>query len=159
MQGFSIVEYSDDLAPLFESLNIAWIEAMFTLEASDRDTLRDPRAHIVDRGGAVLFVRDSHLGIVGTCALKPSGDGAFELTKMAVAPVAQGRKAGTFLLDATIARAATIGADPLYLLTNRKCQTAIHLYEKLGFKHDADIMRRFGASYDRCDIAMRYVGA
>ena len=29
--------------------------------------------------------------------------------------------------------AREMGADPLYLLTNRKCAAAIHLYEKLGF--------------------------
>ncbi|WP_234411390.1 hypothetical protein [Rhodanobacter thiooxydans] len=33
---------------------------------------------------------------------------------------------------------------------------AIHLYEKLGFQHDAEIMARHGARYQRCDVAMRY---
>ena len=32
------------------------------------------------------------------------------------------------------------------------------LYEKLGFRHDADIMTRYGARYQRCDVAMRYFG-
>jgi ribosomal protein S18 acetylase RimI-like enzyme len=49
-----------------------------------------------------------------------------------------------------------MGADPLYLLSNRRCAAAVHLYEKLGFQHDAEIMARYGARYERCDVAMRY---
>ena len=55
-----------------------------------------------------------------------------------------------------IARAQALGADPLYLLSNRKSETAIHLYEKLGFVHDDHIMATYGARYDRCNVAMLY---
>lgn len=151
----SIVPYSADRAPLFAAMNAEWIEAMFAMEDADRAALHDPQTHIIAQGGTILFVRDAERGIVGTCALKPAGGGAIELTKMAVVPAAQGLGAGAFLLDAMIARAGAMGADPLFLLTNRKCAAAIHLYEKAGFVHDADIMARFGASYDRCDVAMR----
>ena len=51
-----------------------------------------------------------------------------------------------------------MGADPLYLLTNRACAAAIHLYEKHGFVHDAGIMASYGARYARCNVAMRYAG-
>jgi ribosomal protein S18 acetylase RimI-like enzyme len=44
------------------------------------------------------------------------------------------------------------------LLTNRRCESAIHLYEKVGFEHDADIMSRYGKQYQRADVAMRYRG-
>jgi GNAT superfamily N-acetyltransferase len=70
---------------------------------------------------------------------------------------ARGRKAGEFLLRAVLRRARSLGADRLYLLTNAACAPAIHLYEKLGFVHDAEIMREFGARYERCDVAMRFV--
>jgi len=66
-------------------------------------------------------------------------------------------KAGEFLLQAVIARAQAMSADPLYLLTSSRCAAAIHLYEKLGFRHDAGIMAEYGARYARCDVAMRYV--
>ena len=78
------------------------------------------------------------------------------LTKMAVLERARGRKAGEFLLRAAIARAERLGADRLYLLSNRKSAAAIHLYEKLGFEHDEDVMREFGARYERCNVAMLY---
>jgi DNA-binding MarR family transcriptional regulator len=154
--GLTIREYSDDLAQHFHDINAEWIEAMFVLEAVDREVLENPRAKIIAPGGTILFVEAEGLGIVGTCALKPTGGGSYELTKMGVRASARGLKAGEYLLAATIARAAALGAEPLYLLTNRACAAAIHLYEKLGFRHDAGIMADFGARYARCDVAMRY---
>lgn len=151
-------EFSDDLAVHFHDINAEWIEAMFRLEDTDRDVLQNPRARIVDAGGTILFVEAAGLGIVGTCALQKTGATSYELTKMGVRESARGRKAGEFLLAAVIGRAKLLGADPLYLLTNAKCAPAIHLYEKLGFRHDAGIMARYAARYQRCDVAMCYAG-
>ena len=149
-------EYSDDLAQDFHDINAEWIEAMFVLEPVDREVLQNPREKIIAPGGIILFVEAPGLGVVGTCALKPTGGGSYELTKMGVRESARGLGAGAFLLKAVIARGVEIGADPLYLLTNHTCEAAIHLYEKLGFRHDAGIMADYGARYARCDVAMRY---
>jgi N-acetylglutamate synthase-like GNAT family acetyltransferase len=151
-----IRDFSDGLADTFYRLNAEWIERMFTLEESDRAVLSRPREEILDRGGVILFVEAVDLGVVGTCALKPAADGRFEVTKMAVTPAAQGRKAGEFLLKAVLARAEAMGIEHLFLLTNKRCAAAIHLYEKLGFVHDADIMREHGSDYARCNVAMRF---
>ncbi len=154
--GLSIREFSDDLAHAFRDINAEWIGAMYRIEPTDQDVLDNPRARIVDPGGAILFVEAEGVGIVGTCALQKTGERSFELTKMGVRASARGCKAGEFLLHAVIARAMHMDADPLYLLSNRKSAAAIHLYEKLGFMHDDDIMNAYGARYARCDVAMRY---
>jgi N-acetylglutamate synthase-like GNAT family acetyltransferase len=156
--GLRILSFDDSLAQLFHDINAEWIEAMFALEATDREVLENPRERIIARGGDILFVEAPGLGIVGTCALQRTGPGAFELTKMGVREAARGMKAGEFLLAAVIARAQELGATKLYLLTNHKCAAAIHLYEKLGFAHDAGIMAEYGARYQRCDVAMLYKG-
>jgi DNA-binding MarR family transcriptional regulator/GNAT superfamily N-acetyltransferase len=153
-----IREYSDDLAATFHEINAEWITSMFRLEQSDLEVLQDPRGRIIAPGGTILFVEAPGLGIVGTCALRKTGDDSFELTKMGVRARARGLKAGEFLLAATIERAATMHVKTLYLLTNRRCEAAIHLYEKLGFRHDAEIMEQYGSRYERCDVAMRYRG-
>ncbi|KAB7645523.1 GNAT family N-acetyltransferase [Polymorphobacter fuscus] len=158
MHDLTLVPFRDDLAGAFAAINSEWIAAMYTLEATDRDVLGNPRARIIDAGGDILFVRAGDVGIIGTCALRPSGGGAFELTKMGVLAAARGRKAGEFLLAGAIARARDMQAEgtltELYLLTNKRSEAAIHLYEKLGFVHSADIMARFGSAYARCDVAM-----
>lgn len=152
----SIREYSDELAGAFHDINAEWIGDMFTLEETDKEVLRHPRKNIIDAGGDILFVEARGLGIVGTCALQKTGEHSFELTKMGVRREARGLKAGEFLLAAVIERAAQLQADPLYLLSNAKCAAAIHLYEKLGFQHNAGIMAQYGARYARCNVAMRY---
>jgi N-acetylglutamate synthase-like GNAT family acetyltransferase len=155
--GLLLREYDDSLAQAFHDINAEWIEAMFALEPTDREVLENPRARILDAGGTILFVEAEGLGVVGTCALQKTGPTSFELTKMGVLETARGLKAGEFVLAAVIERARELGADPLYLLTNHKCAAAIHLYEKLGFAHDAGIMAEYGARYQRCDVAMRFV--
>jgi GNAT superfamily N-acetyltransferase len=155
----SIREFQDDLSIHFHDIIEEWISSMFHLEDTDREVLQNPRARIIDKGGVILFVEAEGLGIVGACALQRTDDASYELTKMGVRESARGMKAGEFLLDAMIARARTLGADPLYLLTSTKCAAAIHLYRKKGFQHDAEIMTQYGSRYERCDVAMRHFPA
>ncbi len=151
-----IICWQPSLAHAFHDINEAWISEMFSLEDHDREVLEDPQCFIIDRGGEVLFARRG-AGVVGTCALMPTDDGAIELTKMGVVPGARGQGVGESLLVAALERARSLPQRPLFLLTNRRCASAIRLYEKLGFAHDRDIMSRYGASYARCDVAMRYL--
>ncbi|HEU4959191.1 MAG TPA: GNAT family N-acetyltransferase [Sphingomonas sp.] len=152
----AILDYADDLAPAFHAINAAWIGEMFTIEPHDAHVLAHPREAIVDAGGVILFARHPELGVIGTGALMPTAPGALELTKMGVLATARGTGAGRALLAALIERARALAPDTFYLLTNSKCAAAIHLYEAAGFVHDAGIMARFGATYARCDVAMRY---
>ncbi len=158
-QDVRLIRFTDALAGEFHDINVEWITSMFKLEDTDREVLENPRARIIAPGGDILFAEIDGLGVVGTCALQRTGEGGIELTKMGVRESARGKKAGEFLLQHAIARGIEMGADPLYLLTNKRCAAAIHLYEKLGFVHDPDIAARYGTRYERCDVAMRYAGA
>ena len=154
--AFVVRPFVDELAGDFYRINAEWVQAMFTLEENDIQILTRPRELIIDRGGDILYVEIPGIGVVGTCALIKMGEGIFELTKMGVSEAARGRKAGEFLLASTLQRARAIGMDRLYLLTNRRCSAAIHLYEKLGFEHSPEIMQLYGSRYARCDVAMEY---
>jgi ribosomal protein S18 acetylase RimI-like enzyme len=150
--------YDESLAGDFARINRQWIEEMYALEPLDEAQLGNPGGEIVAPGGAILFVEDEALGIVGTCGLLRTGEREFELIKMAVVPEARERGAGEVLLRATIERARAMGAERLFLLTNSKSQAAIRLYERTGFVHDAEILASRGGEYSRCDVAMRYAG-
>ncbi|GAA0854688.1 bifunctional helix-turn-helix transcriptional regulator/GNAT family N-acetyltransferase [Aliiglaciecola litoralis] len=156
-QTVSIVEFSPDLASFFEQINRQWIEDMFVLEDVDKQVLQHPIENIISKGGKIWFAKHPELGIVGTCALLNKGNGAFELTKMGVLANVRGLKVGEILLQHVIKQAIEI-ADCLFLLTNAQCEAAIHLYEKNGFVHDKQIMQTYGQSYQRCNVAMRFVG-
>lgn len=156
MSSVTITDFCDENARAFHDINAEWISAMFHLEATDIAVLENPRERIINTGGAILFAEVAELGTVGACALQRTSEGCFELTKMGVRETARGFKVGEALLAAVIERAKTMRATQLYLLTNQKCEAAIHLYEKLGFVHDSDILAAHGARYTRCDVAMTY---
>ncbi|GBL06294.1 bifunctional helix-turn-helix transcriptional regulator/GNAT family N-acetyltransferase [Glaciecola sp. KUL10] len=152
-----MLPYQPELADYFESINTEWINKMFVLEEIDKQVLSDPQKHIIDKGGFVFFAKHPALGIVGTCALLNHGDKQFELTKMGVSSHAQGLKVGEKLLQHVISEALKLSPLSLFLLTNKKCEAAIHLYERNGFAHDKQIMENFGANYERCDVAMIFI--
>lgn len=151
------LDFTPSLAKDFERINREWIQEMFVLEPIDEQVIGDPQAFIIDRGGYIWFVADEKGLILGTCALMKKADGVFELTKMGVTAAARGKKVGEALLHHVLEKAPIIAFDTLFLLTNKRCEAAIHLYEKLGFRHDAEIMQTYGGAYSRCDVAMRFV--
>lgn len=153
-----VFDYTDEFAQDFHDINVQWISSMFVLEPIDRQVLSHPRTMILDPGGVILLARVPGLGVVGTACLMKVADGVYELTKMGVRESARGLKIGEVLLAATLQRAQAMALTRLFLLTNHQCEAAIHLYEKLGFEHSADIMAAYGAEYERCDVAMLHRG-
>ncbi|WP_328653317.1 GNAT family N-acetyltransferase [Micromonospora sp. NBC_00330] len=121
-------------AQAFRTLNEEWISHFFAIEESDRKTLGDPFAAIVDPGGDVLIVRDDGK-IVGCVALVRSSDDVFELSKMAVTPTVRGKGIGRQLIQAAIDRARRLGATTLFLGSSTKLPNAVRLYESAGFTH------------------------
>lgn len=151
-----ILDYAPALLPYFKAINEQWISSMFQLEATDREVLDNPERLILQPGGRIFFASHASHGVVGTCALLKKGPDEFELTKMGVLEHARGLKVGEALLQEVIRSAQEMHIENLFLLTNKICEAAIHLYRKHGFFDDAAIMRRFGPSYQRCNVAMRY---
>jgi GNAT superfamily N-acetyltransferase len=148
-----IVPFRADLASAFSELNRTWIERFFKLEDSDRKVLSDPERTIVQPGGEILFALDGAVAI-GTVAAIPTGNGTYELAKMAVADSHQGRGIGEQLGRALIDWAAASGAHMLHLETNRRLDSAIRLYERLGFVHAASPTP---SEYARADVYMELV--
>ncbi|MEM7645973.1 MAG: GNAT family N-acetyltransferase [Pseudomonadota bacterium] len=150
-----IIPFSKELRSHFYSINEEWISAMFTMEPIDEDVLKNPEQKILEPGGHIWFAHHSEYGVVGTCALRKTGDREYELTKMGVLKKARGLKAGEKLLQFVIDFVESNELGDCYLLTNSDCKAAIHLYEKNGFVHDDEIKSRYGCEYERCDVAMR----
>lgn len=151
-----IVPYSADLREDFYKINEEWITDMFAMEKLDEKILREPEAMILNDGGRIWFAKDANLGVIGTCALRKTGPNQFELTKMGVFKKARGLKAGEILLQHVLDHVRQNNLE-CFLLTNSKCAAAIHLYEKNGFVHDAEIKKQFGREYERCNVAMSLV--
>lgn len=149
-----IVPLTPELRTHFYRLNAIWLERYFVLEPYDIEVMSNPEA-IVEHGGAVLFAL---LGeeVVGTCALKQHARGEYELTKMGVDPAVQGVGIGRKLIEAAIAEFERLGGRELFLETNKRLESAIHLYERTGFEHQPTI--REGSSYGRANVYMIWRG-
>ena len=50
-----IIEFSDEYAKFFTSLNVAWLEKYFVVEPMDHEMLSDPKKFIIDKGGYIFF--------------------------------------------------------------------------------------------------------
>ena len=153
-----IVKFTPERAKYFYSINAQWVNDMFVMEEIDEKILSNPQKYIIDKGGQVWFAIHKELGVIGTCAVKNFGDNWFELTKMGVLEKSRGLKAGEILLKQVLADCNKADIDTLFLLTNSKCEAAIHLYEKNGFVHDQSIKEKFQHLYERSNVFMKYVG-
>jgi len=129
---FRSFEPGDEAA--FRDLNEAWIAANFVVEEKDSDVLNDPVGQILQRGGAIFMAVQEGVA-VGTCALLSMRTGMFEVAKMTVLEECRGLGIGKKLLAHVIEEARAMGASRLYLETNSKLQSAVHVYESLGFRH------------------------
>lgn len=144
-----IVDFEPKYKNAFRDINVEWIDHYFKMEEEDYKYLEHPQENILDKGGAILvaLLDDKPVGV---CALVKMNDEKYELAKMGVRPAARGKKAGWKLGEAAKAKAKELGANILYLESNRVLTPAINLYRKLGF---AEVEAR-DTPYSRCDIQM-----
>lgn len=136
----------------FKALNVEWISKYFIMEEEDYKALDSPFEKIINPGGAVLM---AYLNgeAVGCCGLlkMDSEQFDFELVKMAVAPSAQGKGIGYIIGKAALERAKMLGASKVYLETNTLLESAIGLYQKLGFNQIMGV----DSPYQRCNFQMK----
>lgn len=153
MTDVIVREYTAEDAAAFRDLNLAWVEAFFTVEAEDRAQLEDPQTHILDPGGAIL-IAEYNGEAVGTAGLVPGhGEGVLELIKMSARTDVQGKGIGRALMEAAIAKSRDMGAAQIWLETNTKLAAALALYRKVGFRElTGDEVTP--TPYDRCNCQM-----
>lgn len=145
-----IISFDRRYAEDFRQLNIEWLEKYFWVEPHDEEVLGKPEKYIIEPGGNIFFVREDDK-ILGTVALMKIDEGIFELTKMAVAPAAQGKNIGQKLMQHTLDFAKSRGWEKLVIYSNRKLENAIHIYKKFEFR---EIPIEENNPYARGDIKM-----
>ena len=144
-----IVEFEPAHAEAFRTLNEAWIEKHFVLEAKDREVLNHPQDQIIDKGGQIFMaIRDGEP--VGCVALMKMADGGFEVAKMTVAEAVRGSGLGRRLMQRCIDAGADAGATRLYLETSSHLAPALALYRAMGFRG----LPSADTPYARADVFM-----
>ena len=146
----SIVDYAPCYGDAFRRLNVEWLEKYFRVEPIDEVVLSNPVDTIIKPGGAILYSLAGD-AVVGTVALKHSGDSVYELTKMAVTDGFQGRGLGRRLMSAAVARFHELDGKMLYLESHSSLKPALALYESAGFHHQTPPS---ASDYERADVYM-----
>jgi len=130
--SITIVPFEDRYQESFARLNRAWLDEHGLFEEADRLHLEQPRQSIL-AGGGQIFVAIDKGTVIGVCATIVQDSDTIEFAKFAVAPAARGRGIGRQLTAAALAWARDRGARKVMLLSSRKLEAALRLYERSGF--------------------------
>lgn len=153
MTDFRIIQYLPEHKQRFYELNRNWIEQFYVLEEEDKRFLADPERYIIKGGGMVFFLLYGD-EVAGTCGVIKMDDKTYELVRMSVDPKFRGKGFGAALVRHASDWAKKQGATQVILETGSVLETAIWLYEKLGFLHyTPDPKHRSGLA--RANVFMR----
>jgi putative acetyltransferase len=147
----NIVENKKELLQDFIRLNEEWISIYFELEEVDFALAKNPYKVIED--GGFIFSLLVNGSVIGVCALFNTGNGIYELARMAVSPDFQGQGYGNKLIEACFSKLKEIGAEKVYLISNTKLVSAISLYKKYKFETTFEGSHPV---YSRANIGMEY---
>ncbi len=118
----------------FIEMNEAWISEMFRLEPEDQRLLNEVESEIA-RGAQIFFTIDEETNRAASCCMvAPFNDEEWEIEKFATRKEFARRGAGTAALRACVEYAKSKGCKKLLIVSNTKCEQALRLYYKEGFK-------------------------
>ncbi|MCW5906712.1 MAG: GNAT family N-acetyltransferase [Chitinophagales bacterium] len=150
-EQIEIITYSPKLKQAFKKLNEEWLTKYFTIEKADEKILDNPTSEIIAHNGEIFFAKTDN-EIIGTCAIRQNTPGTYELLKMAVTEEYQSRGVGRMLTQEAIAYAKKKKAKTIELDTSRKLNSAMSLYERLGFTISNE---KPNENYERCTVKMK----
>ena len=127
-----VITYQPEYKNQFIDLNKAWLEEFFVVEPHDNDVFNNIESYILEPGGMIFFCIVNN-EVAGTVAMQKVNDATYELAKLAVAKKFQGLKLSNLLMNNCLAFAKAKKAESIMLLSNRKLENALRLYEKYGF--------------------------
>lgn len=101
------------------------------------DPTTDHLFELFQTPGSVYWVAEEDGTLLGGCGIFPTSglpEGCVELVKFYVSAAARGKGIGKLLMNQSIASARNMGYKSMYLESFPELHTAIHMYEREGFK-------------------------
>ncbi|MDD7914152.1 GNAT family N-acetyltransferase [Polaribacter ponticola] len=133
MKELLIKSYEDKYHQQFKEISLNWLHAHNLYEKADDDLLDNPQKFL-DKG-SFIFLAHFNSKIVGTISLVPVNDTTFEILKLGVVDGYKGLGIGNKLMQTCIDICKEKNIEILTLESSSKLESALKLYEKLGFKH------------------------
>ena len=148
-----VIPFEPQYKPDFIEMNEAWISEMFRLEPEDQRLLNEVESEIA-RGAQIFFAIDEETSRAASCCMvAPFNDHEWEIEKFATRKEFARRGAGTAVLLACIEYAKRKGCKKLLIVSNTKCEQALRLYRKTGFKEIPVDKERF--PFERGNISFQ----
>lgn len=145
-----IVPYDKKYKNTFIEMNKQWISSMFVIEQQDIDMLNNID-QTIEAGGQIFFAVNDHDEVLACCMIAPLPNGEWEIEKFCARGMYTGTGAGSACLKACMDYAKEKHVEKVVIVTNKKCEHAVHLYKKFGFLEVPVDREKF--PYDRADIA------
>ena len=133
MKELQIKAYEDKYHKKFRDISLDWLLKYDLYEEPDGSLLDHPREYL-DRG-ASIFLAHFKDEIVGTVSVNPISHSECEILKLGVVDTYKGLGIGEKLMRVCIETCQAKEVKLITLETNSKLESAIRLYEKLGFVH------------------------
>lgn len=149
-----IVTYDKKYKNDFIEMNKLWILEMFVLEDEDLRVLNNVD-QLVEQGAEIFFAVDDDDIPLACCMIEPLQNGEWEIAKFCARGMYTGTGAGSACLKACIDFAKEKGIEKLVIVSNRKCEKAVRLYRKFGFKEVPVDKEKF--PFERADIAFEMI--
>ncbi|AUC84210.1 MarR family transcriptional regulator [Polaribacter sp. ALD11] len=148
MKKLQILPYEDKYHEQFKEISLNWLHAHHLYEKADDDLLDNPQKYL-DKGG-FIFLAYLDSKIVGTISLIPVNDTNFEILKLGVVEGYKGLGIGKKLMQICIDICIEKKIEIITLESSSKLESALKLYEKLGFKH----VEVVDAHFESADVKM-----
>lgn len=127
-----VVPYDKKYKNDFINMNKAWIEKMFNLEETDFIEFNSID-NAINEGANIFFTLDDNDNVMACSMVAPRDNGEWEIFKFAAKNLYTGTGAGNLCFKACISYAKEMNAKKIIIVSNTKCEAAIHLYRKNGF--------------------------
>lgn len=145
-----IIPYEKKYKNEFIEMNKQWISTMFVLEKEDLLVLNNIE-QTIELGGQIFFAIDDLENVLAACMIAPLPNGEWEIEKFCAKGMYTGTGAGSACLKACIDYAKEKQVEKIVIVTNTKCEQAIHLYKKFGFVEVPADKEKF--PYERANMA------
>ena len=117
------------------------------MEKDDVETFRNIEKGIAN-GGMIYFATENDK-VMATCMVRNIGNKTWEIFKLAANEKYKGKGAGNAVFEQCMKYAIEHGAKKMFIISNSRLKTALHIYHKHGFKE----IKLKDYEYGRGDIA------
>ena len=153
MEALVIKAYEDKYHQQFKEISLGWLHKHHLYEKADDDLLDNPQAYLDT--GAFIFLAHFKDEIVGTISLIPVNENTFEILKLGVVDGFKGLGIGRKLMQICIDLCIEKNVKSITLESSSKLESALKLYEKLGFKHIEVVDVHFESADVKMELKLR----